>query len=207
MARVKDIKDLSRYIQTTKNSVKRSYSETLLRVTQQAEAFAKQNSTKQFVGRNGRRLSGRLLNSIFSGVNPFTTGTGMPTGFVGTRGIPYGRIHEVGGVIVPVKRTWLWIKQWGGAADRFRRMTPRDFVGKLKQKDRDFKILGKKNSKGKIAVYQPRSDTRSMVKLFALAKRVNMPARPYLTPAADKAVKMFGTIARKILNRTLRKGR
>ena len=202
MAKVRNIKELSVYLRNTRSAIVRGHGEAMLRVLQEVEAVAKRNVTREFIGRNGRRLSGRLLNSVFTGFDPFTPGQSLPRGFVGTRGVPYGRIHEEGGKIVPKTAKWLWIKQYGGKADQFRRLTPTDFVTKMKQKDRRFKILGK-GTPGKVAVFQAFKDG-DFVKLFALAQSVDMPARPYLRPAVDEVIAKYGSIARKVLSKELR---
>jgi len=203
VANVRNIKELSAYIRNTKSVVVKTYAETMLRVTLKAEGYAKRNATQNFTGRNNRKLSGRLLNSIYSGFDSFKAGQSLPRGFIGTRGIPYGRIHEEGGTIVPKKAQWLWIKQHGGKADNFRRLTPREFVQKMKSKDRRFKILGK-GTPGKVAIFQALKGG-DMVKLFALAKSATIPARPYLQPAVDQAVKDFGSIAKDHFRKNLKK--
>lgn len=200
---VRNIKELSQYMRRTRSAIVRSHAETMLRVLLEAEGIAKKNATKQFIGRNGRRLSGRLLNSIFSGFEPFNPGQSLPRGFIGTRGIPYGRIHEEGGNITPKNAKWLWVKQWGGKADAFRRMTPTEFVGRMKAKDRRFKIIGK-GTRGKLAVFQAlKSD--DPVALFALASSVTIPPRPYLGPAVEEVTSKYGAIAKKIFVKNLKK--
>jgi hypothetical protein len=202
--KVRDLKQLQKYIAKTRSTILRAHAESVLKVVTRAEAFAKRNATKEFIGRNGRKLSGRLLNSIFSGFDTINKTQSMPKGFIGTRGIPYGRIHELGGTIVPKKAKYLWIKQHGGKADRFRRLTPSEFVSRMQKKDRRFKILGKKNGKGKVAIFQALRKKDYTV-LFALAKRVDMPARPYLKPAVEEAVNKYGFHAKKTIRQLLRK--
>jgi hypothetical protein len=203
MATVRNIKELSAYIRKTRSAIVRGHAETMLRVMQDAEAVAKKNATREFIGRNGRRLSGRLLNSIFSGFDAFIPGQSLPRGFIGTRGIPYGRIHEEGGTIVPKTAKWLWVKQYGGKADQFRRMTPREFVEKMNKKDRRFKIIGKQGGKGKVAVFDALRNG-DYVKLFALAQSVDIPARPYLRPAVDEVIAKYGPIAKKVFRKEVR---
>ena len=202
---VRNIKELAQYMQSTRSAIVRSHAENIIRITLAAEGFAKKNATQQFTGRNNRKLSGNLLNrGIFSGFDSFKPGQSLPRGVIGVRleRVPYGRIHELGGRIVPKKAKWLWIKQWGGRANRFRRMTPKEFVERLKNKDKRYKIIGK-GQPGKIAVFQAREGQEPVV-LFALAKRVLMPKRPYLQPAVEQAVDEYGQPAKKILRKNLR---
>lgn len=199
---VRNIKELSQYLRRTRSAIVRGHAETMLRVTLEAEALAKRNATKVFIGRNGRKLSGRLLNSIFSSFTPFNEGQSLPRGYIGTRGIPYGAIHEFGGQIEPVQAKWLWIKQHGGPADQFRRLTPKEFVAKMKAKDRRFKIVGK-GTTGKVAIFQALKDS-DPIKLFALASSVTIPARPYLRPAVEEVFEKYGPIARKVMAKNIR---
>ncbi len=185
----RNLNELVKYIRSTKSAIEKAHALSLLQFLSTAEGLAKRNATRQFVGRRGRKLSGRLLNSIFTDVVLPSGGRSLPTGVIGTRGIPYGAIHEFGGTIRPVKAKWLWIKQWGGEADQFRRMTPRQFVGRMKSGDRRFKILGK-GSPGKSAVFQESNDSNP-IQLFSLADSVTMPARPFIGPAVKEALKTY----------------
>lgn len=199
---IRTFQELAEYIQKTRSKIIQAHAETMLRLITEAEALAKRNATRQFIGRNGRRLSGRLLNSIYSGFTPFNPGQSLPKGYIGTRGIPYGRIHEEGGTIKPVNAKWLWIKQWGGAADQFRRMSPSDFVQRMKSKDRRFQIVGK-GMPGKVAIFRALKNEEPTV-LFSLASSVEMPARPYLRPAVEEVMTKYGETAKKVMAQRLR---
>lgn len=182
------LEDLIAYLQKTRDSTFKAYTRELLSLLSHAEAEAKRNAAQQFIGRNGRRLSGRLLNSIYSSVNFDSSNGGLPTGVIGTRGIAYGRIHEYGGKIEPKKAKHLWLKQWGGRADRFRRMTPTEFIQEKNANPSEYKIFkSKKNNL--IAAYTPAGG--DVVPLFVLRSSVTIPARPYLTPAVETALKEF----------------
>ena len=206
MAKPKNIAQLARYIQKTRNDILRAHAESLLKIVTDAEAQAKKNAVKQFIGRNGRKLSGRLLNSIYSGFETTPGNKKLPTGFVGTRGIPYGRIHELGGTITPKKAKYLWIKDH--TTKKFRRMTPSEFVQKMKSGDSRFKIL--RGPKGAVAVFQARKTKKKkesvsdFLVLFRLTKKVVMPKRPYLQPAVDKALLNYRSYSRRIMNKFLR---
>lgn len=182
------IEDLIKYIRSVKGSTYKTYTRALLASLSQAEAEAKRNITRQFVGRNGRRLSGRLLNSVFHTVSFDSNKNGLPTGILGVKGIPYGLIHEYGGTITPKKAKNLWIKQWGGRADKFRRLTPTEFINLKKSNPEQYKIFrSKKNNL--IAAYTPAAG--QVVPLFVLRQKVTIPERPYLRPALETALKDF----------------
>lgn len=189
MAR-RNIEELVDYLRSSTDAVGIAYVRTLVGVLSIAEAKAKRNATQQFTGRRGRKLSGRLLNSIFTMVD-FNRGNSLlPVGVLGTRGIPYGRIHEYGGEITPKKAKHLWVKQWGGRADKFRRLTPTEFIKLKQQNPSQYKIFrSQANRNNLIAAYEPSAG--DVVPLFVLRDRVNIPSRPYLTPAVEEALKEF----------------
>ncbi len=187
MAR-RNIDELVEYLTRSKNAVEIAYVRSLVGLLSIAEAKAKRNATKQFIGRNGRKLSGRLLNSIYTMVDFNRSDSLLPVGVLGTRGIPYGRIHEYGGEITPKKAKNLWVKQWGGRADKFRRLTPTEFIKLKKENPDEYKIFrSKKNNL--IAAYTPAAD--DVVPLFVLRQRVEIPKRPYLAPALQEALQEF----------------
>ena len=203
--KIKNIKDIARYIETTRSKVVRGHAENLLKIVANAEAYAKKNATKQFIGRNGRKLSGRLLNSIYSGFDKLNASQSLPKGFVGTRGIPYGRIHELGGEIVPKKAKFLWMKDH--TSRKFRRITPREFISRMKKDDRFQLRMGQK---GGVAVYlkgrrkkKKNMSVSDFQVLFRLTKKVRMPKRPFLQPAADKAAREYEVTAKKIFRKML----
>lgn len=182
------ISELADYIQASKDATLKAYTRALLSFLSHAEAEAKRNATRQFIGRNGRRLSGRLLNSIYTDVVFDSSSNKLPVGVIGTRGIAYGRIHEYGGKIEPKKAKHLWLKQWGGRADKFRRMTPTEFINEKNANPKEYKIFtSKKNNL--IAAYTPAGG--DIVPLFVLRSSVTMPERPYIRPAVETALKKF----------------
>jgi hypothetical protein len=201
MAKIRDIKELSQYIRNSKSAIITAHTETLLTLIFDAEGLAKANATRNFTGRNGRKLSGRLLNSIFAGFTPFNAGQTLPIGYLGVRGIPYGRIHEYGGIIRPKKAKHLWLKQWGGAADKFRRMTPTEFIQAKEQDHEHFKIFRSKAG-NLIAAFQMLK-SKPPTPLFVLRNQVTMPERPYLRPAMDEALKKYPQLARAKIARAL----
>lgn len=184
----RDLIDLVDYLHGTKEATFKAYTRSLLAFLSSAEAKAKRNATRQFIGRRGRKLSGRLLNSIYTSVD-FNRGSSVvPIGVIGVRGIPYGKIHEYGGSITPKKAKNLWVKQWGGKADKFRRLTPSEFMDLKKSNPSEYAIFrSKKNNL--IAAYTPAAD--QVIPLFVLRQRVDIPARPYLEPAIVEALEDF----------------
>lgn len=188
---IRNIRELSRYIRNTRSAIVKAHAEAMLKVTLDAEGLAKRNATQQFTGRNNYKLTGRLLNSIFSGFSPFNAGQSLPTGFIGTRGIPYGRIHEFGGVIEPVNAKHLWLKMHGVSG--FKRITPKEFVSKMQKNPKQYRIF--KSKKGNlIAAFI--NNKKKIKPLFVLRDKVTIPARPYLQPAVDEAVKKFPLVMR-----------
>jgi phage gpG-like protein len=148
---------------------------------QEAEALAKQNIKRNFTGRNDRTLSGMLLNSTYSG---YEYDSKMIEGFLGVKKLPYARIHEYGGEIKPVRAQKLWLPVYANTG----KMTPRDFIN-LKRNDPDMYLLSDKVA-GKWRGYGNDTD-RDLIPLFYLVDEVNMPARPYLTPALEMAAKKY----------------
>ena len=183
MARTRPLSEFVNYISGLNTVNEKAQGVALIETMQLAERLAKQNYKKQFKGRGGRRLSGRLLNAIFSEYLPE-----KQTALLGTRGVPYGAIHEYGGEIVPVIRKWLWIKSEAAWKDsRFKRITPTEFYQRAKKNSNYFYY---KNKVGKmVAMFQ--SQNGQMLPLFWLAKKVKIPERPYLTPAIEDATKKY----------------
>ena len=198
MPKQRNITELVSYLQQTRNLFIKGYGLALIEMTQDVEKRAKQNATNQFKGRNGYTLTGRLLNSIFSGFEK--RGKGLPIGFVGVRGIPYGAIHEFGGVITPKKAKNLWVKNYH-APKKFKRMTPTEFIDKMKSNPTSdlkggretFSIITSKDKKTKIAALVQNYVTRpdKVTALFFLRQKVTIPKRPYLSPAIVDGVTGF----------------
>lgn len=182
MATVLEIQEIVQIIRDAKDASERSAVRAMVATTKKAESFAKRNSTRQFTGRNDRYLSGRLLNSIYSGQERLAAGE--ISGFIGVRDIPYGAIHEFGGIINPKatnRMQRLWIPKRANAG----RMTPREFIAlKRAQPDRFFlndKVAGRWTDDRK---------TR-LIPLFFLVRQVKIPERPYMRPAMEEAMDYY----------------
>jgi len=176
---MREIRDLIDYIKRLDTGISKSTALATLAMSKDTEILAKRNATQQFTGRNGRRLSGQLLNSIFSGVE--RTGPNTYESFVGTRGIPYGAIHEFGGTIKPVRAKNLWIPHHANT----RRMTPREFMALKRANPSEYflndKVAGRWISK----------NPNRLMPLFFLTKQSVIPERPYLRPAIEVAMEQF----------------
>lgn len=155
---------------------------TLSKIGALAQFHAVKNSKNNFIGRGQRTLTGRLMNSIFWKVGKHN---GMDSAFVGTRGIPYGKIHELGGKIEPKKSKYLWVRSPYAAkkGSRFKNFTPKDFYMATKSDPSHYFFGGSFGSTG-TAMYK-RGKTYQA--LFFLKKSVWIPSRPYLRPAAKIA--------------------
>lgn len=207
MAKARTIRELTSYMMRTRSAVIQAHSRALIQVASNAELLAKKNSKEQFTGRNGRTLTGRLLNSIFKGFE-FDGDGDLPTAFIGTRGIPYGRIHEYGGKIEPKKAKYLWLKNHRAKA--FKRLTPSQWftlfmnsrASKISKKQSVAKFRFSFNRTGKPWAAGVESN-KEFVPLFFLKDMVKIPARPYLTPAAKEAVKNYPAEASKQLRKLL----
>lgn len=159
------------YIKTMQRGVDRAEVLATIALARSVEMSAKRNAIKEFTGRNQRKLTGNLLNSIFSGVEKEG---GNLNAFVGTRGIPYGAIHEFGGTITPKKAKNLWIP-----SRENKRMTPREFMNMRRADPSQFFL----NSKvaGRVLQKKP----LRIMPLFFLTKQSVIPERPYLRPAIE----------------------
>lgn len=200
---IRDISEFADYIKDSRNVMMRAYGVAFIEMMQKAEALAVQNAKKQFKGRNSRRLTGRLINSIFSSFETNLFGRKI-VGFLGTKGIPYGAIHEFGGKITPKKAKHLWVRMDAANKGRFKNITPTEFVNQMGRAGGSsalrFRIA--KFGGAKFAfVVNPRGG--NIQKLFNLVKEVNMPERPYLTPAAEDAASRFPMIARRRIKEAL----
>ncbi len=181
MATLVDIQDFIAYLRTLPRGFERSRGKALQQTSVLARNESLKNARGQFIGRNGRRLSGTLLNSIFSSIE--NEGT-KPVGFVvGVRNIPYGAIHEFGGKIEPVKAKKLWIPQYKFAG----KMTPREFIRSKRQQPGLFFLNDEVAGKWE----NPESKARTLVPLFFLVDEVRIPERPYLRPAIEVATERF----------------
>jgi hypothetical protein len=207
MAKLRDIREMVNYIASMKDAIIKGYGVALIESTVEAERRAKLNAVAQFSGRRGRKLSGRLLNAIYSG---YEYGGGeLPSAYIGVKGIPYGRIHEYGskglpgGWITAKKAKNLWVKMYGGAADKFRRMTPTDYIRAMRT-DNAFKIFHSRSG-NLIAFYITKLGGKparfKLTPLFHLRPKdvdgVVIPERPYIRPAVQMAVNNLRNIAYK----------
>lgn len=184
----------------------------LLETTVAAESQAKRGASKTFRGTRDRPKTGNLLNAIFSA---FELGTGgkLAQGFVavrsnkgnaGTR--PYGRIHEYGGTIVPVKAKNLWIPLFGPKTrlpGDLHNMTPRDFMELKKNPRGHVGGISAAILPGGVAgiAVKGKGLRAKFTALFLLRKRVVIPARPYITPAIQAELPKYGARFRAALKK------
>lgn len=159
---------------------------TLAKLGAVAKLEAIQNSKKQFIGRGDRTLTGRLMNSIFWRVGTYKN---RDTAFVGTRGVPYARINELGGKITPKKSKYLWVRSPYAARKgaKFKNFTPKDFYMAVKTDPTHYFYGGSFGTTG-TAMYKR---GKTFEALFFLKKSVWIPERPYLRPAAKTASGKF----------------
>ena len=180
------IQTLFEKIKTIKTKFDLANLEILAKLGSVAELEAKSNSKSQFIGRGGRKLSGRLINSIFWKIGKHNN---KNAAFVGTRGIPYGRIHEYGGKIEPKSAKFLWIRAPYANKGTFKNFTPKDFYRATKTDPEQYFYSGYFGGKG-AAMFKPKGG-KTLRALFFLKQSVFMPKRPYLTPAAEKASSLY----------------
>lgn len=197
MAMFKDLQDVVRYIKNLDPTIEKATMKALLATSVAAEGFAKQNSKKEFTGRNDRTLGGTLMNNIYSGLE---TGDGhYPDIFVGVRTIPYGAIHEYGsgglpgGVITPQKAHKLWIPQYAQS----KKMTPREFISNMIRNPKMYHLFPKLAARA-VGPQVPGSKQR-WVPLFYLVDRVRIPERAYIRPALQSAMAVFPDYMEKYL--------
>lgn len=195
MAKTRNLKELINYLRGLDDIYKKAHTLALIETVTLARGKALRNATKEFIGRNDRKLSGNLFKSIFSGYDFEDKSSDYPVGYIGTRGIPYGAIHEYGGVIRPVKAKNLWIKNYSGVPGMLKRMTPTEFFNAKKADPRSFRLI--KSTAFFVKKISIRSKKEKWIPLFFLVKKVKMPKRSYLRPAVNDASKGFGALARK----------
>lgn len=180
-----EISQLRDYISRCENTMSRAFYKAMIATTQEIEKQAKINARKEFRGRNDRKLTGGLLNSIHTGY--VLEGTEFQ-GFVGTQGIPYGRIQELGGKIEPVKAKKLWLPVYKNAG----KMTPREFVRLTQTNPAYYHMFDKVAARWTGAYdYVSGKLKKEYEPLFFLRDEVNLKARPYLTPAVDVGLTKF----------------
>lgn len=187
MANVRDIREIVDFIKSASDGWEKAKAKAMVATMTHAELKAKQNATKQFIGRNDRRLSGTLLNSIYSTV--VRDAKGQAVGELGVKDIPYGAIHEFGskdlpgGVIKPTKAQKLWLPKYRTAG----RMTPREFMRLRKANPQRFFL----NDKVAGTWVDPKARVKRLIPLFFLVDQVRIPERPYLRPAMEAAMDMY----------------
>jgi len=180
------IQQLQTKIQKLTKAYDKAVLYTLAKIGSLAKSEAIQNSKKQFIGRGGRTLTGRLMNAIFWKVGKYA---GKDTAFVGTRGVPYARIHELGGIITPKNSKYLWVRSPFAAkkGSKFKNFTPKDFYMATKTDPSHYFYGGSFGTTG-TAMYKR---GKTIEALFFLKKSVWIKNRPYLRPAATTASGKF----------------
>ena len=198
MAKVANYREMLSYIRRAKNIFAKVQALSLVELTQRAHEEALINARSNFTGRNDRKLSGRLLNAIYTEFD--LTGGRVPRAFLGTKGIPYGAVHEYGHPrIVPVRAKHLWVKLTNKGD--FRRLTPTEFFklrnenNKPSKGDSDkpqrkirFSIFRSKKGNLIAARIEQFKKKLKITPLFALKDQVKIPERPYLRPAIKTAL-------------------
>lgn len=193
----RSLQEIVAFMKSLKKISQKARAISMIELIEIARGEALKNARKQFIGRNDRKLSGRLFNSIFGGYK--TTANGIE-GYIGTKGIPYGGIHEYGGTIKPKNARNLWLKNWTGVPKELKRITPTEFFNLMKQ-DKSRFALFKSKAGNQIAWYNKKTKTKSQwIPLFFLKKSVEIPSRPYLRPAIQVATKRYGSIYEKHFN-------
>lgn len=195
--RVTTLGEFRRLIRASNSAVIKGHSIALIETGQDARKFAIENAKRQFKGdpKIGRRLTGQLLKSIK--VVFEVSKAQLPKAFLSVEGIPYGAIHEFGGTIKPRRAKNLWVKV--DYKTPYKRLTPREFMSMRGKRVgaggagagvKTWSLF--KTPKGATIAAEVRSfkSVPARVRpLFVLKKQVNIPERPYLRPAADKAGK------------------
>lgn len=158
-------------LKASPKELQRALAKALAATAMTAERQAKLNLTTTL-----RARTGRLRNSVRSVIQTSPTALELllQAGSEGGQ-VAYARIHEEGGIIVPVRRKWLAIPLSVAktAAGVSRYQTPRDVP------DLHF-VPGKRPG----TAYLAKPDGKPW---FLLTKRSVIPARPYLLPALEVA--------------------
>lgn len=204
-----DLKGFRQIIRGANSKIIKAHGLALIQAGKDAEKMAKKNAINNFKENSskrqatGRRLTGQLLKGI-STVFQVSTAE-LPKVALQVKGVPYAAIHEYGGDITPKKAKNLWIKL--DYRSPYKRMTPTEFIQimgfgrvKLSRGSIAYAIINSK--KGNKIAAEIRGFKKAETKirpLFVLKKRVKMPERPYLRPAAKKAGKQIPGLTRKFL--------
>lgn len=198
MAQSLNILDMAKYLNESKDAMVRALTLAQIVCIKDAEVHARKIAQTQFIGRNDRKLTGGLMNNIYSGFSR-DQGESIPTAFLGVKNIPYGAIHEYGseglpgGVIRPVRAKKLWIPARANAG----RMTPREFINLMHAQPGRYFIT----PKGAF-----RTDgTNVYTPLFFRVDQVRIPKRPYLRPAIATAFERFGEVFERFFKQELAK--
>lgn len=205
MAMLRDLRQLPKLLEKVEGHAKKAQLKAMIQTLQIAKKESLIN-IKKFQNTQGRRRTGGLAKALFTEAD---IEKGKVVGRMGSQGIPYGAIHEFGGVVKHKKAQNLWLKQYTGGASKFKNMTPREFVEKMRRFPGNFKIF--KSKKGNLIAaftfmkHLKKSMKTRMVPLFVLKKQVEIPPRPYIRPALERSMKSFPGLYRD--NLTLRLGR
>ena len=211
MPTARNILELVDYVRSAKTAVEKAALITQLRMSVEIEKEAKDNFRKKF-GHTGSGyiLTGAMLNAIYSDLD-FRSKGKLPDIIAGTRGIPYGAIHEFGGTIKPKNANHLWVKNYSHGINRFKRMTPTEFMDAKKSQPRNFKIFRNPRTGKLIAAYVEgirrkiqTTQTSKVVTLFSLKDEVKIPERPYIRPAVNKVLTRSLVLFGKTLEQTFK---
>ena len=133
--------------------------------------------------------TGALLNSVYKKV---VLQGNTVIGEVGTQGIPYARIHEFGGTILPVNKKFLAIpSEENRRPDGTPKITTQELMGGLGKSFIMNNVIFLATAAG-----GSKSKYTKLTPMFYLKKSVTIPKRPYMQPAIaakqDEILKNFG---------------
>lgn len=163
------------------------------RAALRSEGAAKRNATTTLSARSGR-LRSSIMAVVTTGSTDFTLT--LSAGARQGANVRYAKIHEVGGVVRPIKAKYLAIPVGPArtAAGVSRYASPRDapvelrFVQSLKGQPL---LVEQRGKKGRVIVW------------YVLRRSVTIPARPYLQPALIEGTNPvpaeLDTVTRRIL--------
>lgn len=134
------------------------------------------NNIRSASGLNVR--TGALLNSVGTSKKVVTNSDGSVTGQIGSVGVPYARIHELGGTVTAKNKQFLAIPT---DENRKRDGSPIVTTGEL----RTLQKLGLSFIANGVIFEKKFPTDENPVAMFILRKSVNIPARPYLSPAVE----------------------
>lgn len=198
-----NLRQYSTYLNKLKDALLVGHGLALISIAQQAELLAKKNVTKNFTGRSGRKLSGRLLNSIFTRFETNRGAIKYYQAYVGSRGTPYAAIHEFGGKITPKKAKALWLKNYE-VPSKYRRITPTEFFNKKNSRQANGVKYRMTIKNGKLTTAGV-EENGNYLPLFFMRDFVNIPERPYLRPAVKDATKNISKESKRWILDVMRK--